>query len=104
MNVLCKTCSVLMLISIAPICLRMSVLVALPFMREIFRTQRFKTKYPWRIDYKHKIRPSSFLKGTGDNFGFHFDLVTRLLDAGGINAKTGRAFVLSFVIKRLQHT
>ncbi|MBA4419143.1 MAG: hypothetical protein C0392_14735 [Syntrophus sp. (in: bacteria)] len=24
---------------------------------EIFRTQRFKTKYPWRSDYKGRIHP-----------------------------------------------
>jgi hypothetical protein len=104
MNILCDTCSVLMLIRIAPDMFTdegFDCVTVQEVCEEIFRTQKFKTKYPWRSDYKHKIRPSNFPKGTGDNFELHFDLVTRLVDAGGISAKTGRAFGLSFVDKKI---
>lgn len=68
---------------------------------EIFRTQRFKTKYPWRSNYKDRIRPSNILKGIGDDFELHLDVVRQLVDAGGVSSKTGRAFGLSFVDKKI---
>ncbi|MFH1026054.1 MAG: hypothetical protein V1764_05180 [Nitrospirota bacterium] len=68
---------------------------------EIFRTQRFKTKYPWRSEYKGKIRPSNSLKNTSDDYKLHFDVVKHLIDAGGISTKTGRVFGLSFVDKKI---
>lgn len=68
---------------------------------EIFRTQRFKTKYPWRSSYKDKIRPSGSLKNRGENFEFHLDAVRRLVDAGGTSLKTGKAFGLSFADKKI---
>jgi hypothetical protein len=68
---------------------------------EIFRTQRFKTKYPWRSDYKDKIRSSNSLKNTGDDFEIHLEAIRRLLDSGGISFKTGKAFGLSFVDKKI---
>lgn len=98
MNILCDTCSVLMLIRIASDMFTdegFDCVTVQEVCEEIFRTQRFKTKYPWRSDYKHKIRPSNFLKGTGDNFELHFDLVTRLIDAGGISAKTAYGLEIS---------
>ena len=60
MNILCDTCSVLMLIRIAPDMFtdeRFDCVTVQEVCEEIFRTQRFKTKYPWRSDYKDKIRP-----------------------------------------------
>jgi len=68
---------------------------------EIFRTQRFKTKYPWRTDYKDKIRPSNSLNNTGEDFEFHLEAIRRLVDAGRMSSKTGRAFGLSFVDKKI---
>jgi hypothetical protein len=68
---------------------------------EIFRTQKFKTKYPWRNEYKDKIRPSNLLKSSANNFELHFDVVKQLIDAGGISSKTGKAFGLSFVDKKI---
>lgn len=104
MNVLCDTCSVLMLIRIAPNMFldeRFDCVTVQEVCEEIFRTQRFKTKYPWRSDFKHKIRPSGALKNTDDNFEFHLDAIRHLIDAGGISTKTGKAFGLSFVDKKI---
>lgn len=104
MNILCDTCSVLMLIRIAPDMFtdeRFDCVTVQEVCEEIFRTQKFKTKYPWRNDYKDRIRPSNFLKSTDDNFRLHLDVVDRLVDAGGVSLKTGKAFGLSFVDKKI---
>jgi hypothetical protein len=68
---------------------------------EIFRTQRFKTKYPWRTDYKNKIRPANYLKNKGNDFELSLEAINQLLDAGGMSSKTGKAFGLSFVDKKI---
>jgi hypothetical protein len=68
---------------------------------EIFRTQRFKTKYPWRTDYKDKIRPANHLKNKGNDFELSFEAINQLLDAGGMSSKTCKAFGLSFVDKKI---
>ena len=104
MNILCDTCSVLMLIRIAPdmfVDERFNCVTVHEVCEEIFRTQRFKTKYPWRIDYKDKIRPSISLKNIGHEFELHLGVVNQLLDAGGMSSKTGKAFGLSFVDKKI---
>jgi hypothetical protein len=104
MNILCDTCSVLMLIRIAPDMFtdeRFDCVTVQEVCEEIFRTQRFKTKYPWRTDYKDKIRPSNSLRNTGDVFELHLDVVRRLVDAGRTSSRTGKAFGLSFVDKKI---
>lgn len=68
---------------------------------EIFRTQKFKTKYPWRINYKDKIRSWNFLKNTSEDFELHFEVVRQLVDAGAVCSKTGKALGLSFVDKKI---
>jgi hypothetical protein len=104
MNIICDTCSVLMLIRIAPDMFtdeRFDCVTVQEVCEEIFRTQRFKTKYPWRTDYKDKIRPSNSLRNTGDVFELHLDVVRRLVDAGRTSSRTGKAFGLSFVDKKI---
>lgn len=104
MNILCDTCSVLMLIRIAPDMFtdeRFDCVTVQEVCEEIFRTQRFKTKYPWRSEFKHKIRQSGVLKNTDDNFEFHLDAIRHLIDAGGISSRTGKAFGLSFADKKI---
>jgi hypothetical protein len=104
MNILCDTCSVLMLIRIAPdmfVDERFDCVTVQEVCEEIFRTQRFKTKYPWRTDYKDKIRPANHLKNKGNDFELSFEAINQLLDAGGMSYKTGKAFGLSFVDKKI---
>lgn len=59
---------------------------------EIFRTQKFKTKYPWRTSYKDKIRPYGVLRNTGENYALHLDVVRQTVDSGQTSLKTGRSF------------
>ncbi len=101
---LCDTCSVLMVIRIAPDMFlderfdcRTSTLVR----DEIFRTQKFKEKYPWRKDFKDKIiaLPDQELK-VGD-FSVVEATINLILDAGAVNQKTKRCFDLGRVDRTL---
>jgi len=60
MRVLCDTCSILMVLRIAPAMFedpRFGCSM-LPHVREeIIRNQRFKTRYPWRTGYVGKLKP-----------------------------------------------
>ena len=59
MILLCDTCSVLMLIRIAPDMFlddRFECVTIKKVCDEIIQTQKFKTKYPWRIKYKSKLK------------------------------------------------
>lgn len=58
MNILCDTCSVLMLIRVAPdmfIDARFDCVTIDEVKREIFEKQKFKSKYPWRHQFRDKI-------------------------------------------------
>jgi len=104
MNVLCDTCSVLMLIRIAPdmfVDERFDCVTVQEVCEEIFRTQKFKTKYPWRTNYKNKIRPHSALKNAGEDFERSLDVIRLLVDAGEVSLKTGKSFGLSFIDKKI---
>jgi hypothetical protein len=60
---------------------------------EIFQTQKFKDKYPWRRNYKNKINPKSHINH--DDYKLAFSAVNALIDIGTENEKTGRLFDLS---------
>lgn len=100
MYVLCDTSCIVMLIRIAPdmfIAEHYECCTINPVRDEIFRTQRFKTKYPWRNQFKDKIRclPNDFLEN--DNVIRYSDAVKSLIDQGTINERTGLEFDLSYV-------
>jgi len=104
MNILCDTCSVLMLIRIAPDMFmldKFNCVAVHEVRKEILQTQRFKSKYPWRADYKDKIRPNSSISSNTDDFTLHFDTIDRLIETGIINKKTQRSFGLSYVDRRI---
>ena len=65
MIVLCDTCTVLMLIRIAPEMFcdeRYECVTIQAVRREMFSTPRFKQKYPWQTEYKSKIKAVSTFK------------------------------------------
>ena len=100
MYVLCDTSCIVMLIRIAPdmfIAEHYECCTINPVRDEIFRIQRFKTKYPWRNQFKDKIRclPNDFLEN--DNVIRYSDAVKSLIDQGTINERTGLEFDLSYV-------
>ena len=58
MFILCDTCVLLMLLRIAPDMLtdeRYNCVVPSLVRDELFRTQKFKDKYPWRTRYKSQV-------------------------------------------------
>ena len=59
MYILCDTCSVLMLIRVAPDMFcdeRYACVTIQEVIRELFRTQKLKAKYPWRKEVKNTIK------------------------------------------------
>ena len=90
MNILCDTCSVLMLIRIAPemFCDDRFECVTIPeVIHELFQTQKFKTSYPWRKEFKSKIkaiRTSEIEKG---DFKIYLQSIRVLKQTGKRNKK-----------------
>ena len=100
MHILCDTSSILLLIRIAPdmfidesyeCCTIQSI------RDEIFRTQKFKSKYPWRDKYKNKIKCLSHEVLQKAETQIYRDMITRLNELGTINTYTGKIFSLSNV-------
>ena len=100
MSILCDTCTVLMLVRIVPnmfIDAKYACVTLNEVHDEIFQTQKFKYKYPWRTDYKSKIIPNTSLLQRDENFNIVFGVIKNKIYAGTINRLTGRYFDLSFV-------
>lgn len=100
MPILCDTCTVLMLIRIAPdmfIDTKYECLTINEVHGEIFQTTKFKYKYPWRADYKLKIVSNTSVLKKDENFNIVLDVIKNKISAGTINRLTGRYFDLSYV-------
>lgn len=102
MDTLCDTSSILMLIRIVPGMFtgdQFQCRTIHQVRDEIFRTTKFSQKYPWRNQYKDKIRclPNSF--ATDERLKRYFDAIHYLIRNVAINEKTGHPFDLSFVDK-----
>jgi hypothetical protein len=99
MKILCDTSSILMLIQIVP-----DMFLNEPFecctityaRGEIYRTQKFKEKYPWRDQFKDKIRCLPIDLVENEKVSSYFDVIKSLVDNGTINEKTGHDFDLSY--------
>lgn len=64
---------------------------------EIFRTQKFKSKYPWRDKYKNKIKCLSPEVLQKTEIQFYQDTIFQLNEFGTVNTYTGKIFSLSRV-------
>lgn len=104
MVILCDTCAILMLIRIAPDMFkdhRYETITISGVSQEFIRTQKFKDKYSWRSSCRSLIVPEPESKyGIGD-YNMIYDLVSKLLDSGVINARNDRLFDLSRVDKQV---
>jgi hypothetical protein len=69
--------------------------------QEIFQTSRFKSKYPWRDQYKDKIRSLPSILTQSDSTRLYFEAITALVENGAVNRKTEREFDLSFIDRRI---
>lgn len=103
MHILCDTCSVLMLIRIAPemfIDKRYECSTIADAKDELFQTQKFKNKYPWRLDFKNKIVILGTMELTSGDFNLYLETVINLIESGTINQRTQKFFNLSRVDKK----
>ena len=104
MEILCDTSSALMLIRIGPSMFmqkRYGCCTTKEVRREIFGTQKFKTKYAWRDEYKDKVRCVPNELSENEDVIRYFDVITSLLEVGIINQKTGRDFDLSYTDRKI---
>ncbi len=98
MNILCDTCSILMLIRIAPEMFhddRYGCVTIIEVFHELFRTQKFKNQYPWRVKYKAKIRALGASQINKGDFKLYLETVKSIMFTGKINNRTGYYFNLS---------
>lgn len=104
MYILCDTCSVLMLIRIAPdmfINSEFECVTISDVVKEIFRTQRFKDRYPWRQRFKVKIKPISNSILKSNDFKLYFQVINSQISNGIVNNETKKYFDLSKVDQRI---
>ena len=104
MKILCDTCSILMVIRIAPDMLideKYGCVTIQEVREEIIRQQKFKDKYPWRHGFKDKIRciPNSEIINN-DFANQYLEAINLLIESNITNNKTGRLFDLSPVDKK----
>ncbi len=104
MKILCDTCSILMVIRIAPDMLtdeKYGCFTIQEVREEIIRHQKFKDKYPWRHKIKDKIRciPNSEIINN-DFVNQYLEVVNLLIENNTTNKKTGKLFGLSPVDRK----
>jgi len=102
MPILCDTSVILMLIRIAPDMFLDSdyeCCTIRPVRDELFRTQKFKTKYAWRNEYKTHIRCLPMEIAESEDAKRYLDAIHSLTSHGTMNETTGRDFGLSHVDK-----
>ncbi|WDN87463.1 hypothetical protein BuS5_00431 [Desulfosarcina sp. BuS5] len=78
MYILCDTCSVLMLIRVAPDMFcddRYGCVTIQEVSQELFRTQKFKSRYPWRASYKSKIKPLGASRVKQGDYELHLQTI-----------------------------
>ena len=104
MYILCDTCSVLMLIRINPemfISECFNCVTTTEVQKELSRTQKFKTKYPWRNRYKKNIKHLKISEYEDDQFKLLLKIINNTLESGIINRRTKHLFNLSYVDKTI---
>ncbi len=104
MKILCDTCSILMVIRIAPDMLtneNYGCFTIQEVRKEFIRQQKFKDKYPWRHSFKDKIRcipNSEILNNNAVNQ--YVEAINFLIESNITNNKTGKLFDLSPVDRK----
>ena len=92
MIVLCDTCSVLMVIRIAPDMFtdeKYECATTAKVHNELFRTQKFKEKYPWRANYKPHVSTLGSSVTSTDGVNLHLSVINAIIETGVTNPDTG---------------
>lgn len=98
MIILCDTSSIFFLLRIVPdmfIDPKYECITLPEIYNEVFRTQKFKNKYPWRINYKSKVKPLPFSHYKTPIFIEMHRSIQLLLGTGIVDSRTGELFNLS---------
>lgn len=104
MFILCDTSSILLLLRIAPDMFRderFQCKTILDVHDEIFRTSKFKTKYPWIKELRARIKPIVLNEKQKVKEKEYFDAIKTIIDMGTINSKTIHLFDLSYTDMRV---
>ena len=104
MFILCDTSSILLLLRIAPDMFRderFQCKTILDVHDEIFRTSKFKTKYPWIKELRARIKPIVLNEKQKVKEKEYFDAIKTIIDMGTINSKTNHLFDLSYTDMRV---
>ncbi|MBF0408118.1 MAG: hypothetical protein HQM10_12225 [Candidatus Riflebacteria bacterium] len=64
-------------------------------LKEIYQTQRFKDRYPWRNQYKSKIMTNTDLVALGKKFEMTLKAINNMIFSGTFNQKSNKCFDLS---------
>jgi hypothetical protein len=98
MIILCDTSSILLLLRIAPdmfIDQKYECITIPEIFNEIFRTQKFKGKYPWRTAFKSKVKPLTYSSYKTSSYDELHKTIQRILDACVPDSSSGQQFYLS---------
>lgn len=68
---------------------------------EIFRTQKFKTKYPWRNNFKDKLVAIPNSQQETKNYLIYYQTISSIIENGTVNKKTDGLFDLSRVDQKI---
>ena len=104
MEILCDTCSILMLLRIAPQMFlddTYQCCTIAEVRNEIFQTQKFKNKYPWREKFKDKIKPFAFSADEKRRYDAFLSTIDVVLDNHIENENNGKPFDLSPVDRKV---
>ncbi|WP_045214377.1 hypothetical protein [Desulfonatronovibrio magnus] len=69
--------------------------------KEFTGTQKFKSKYPWRSEYRAYVIPATSNAMQDDEYILLLKLVKQMIENGVVNEKTDRLFDLSAVDKEV---
>ena len=68
---------------------------------EIFQTQRFLSRYPWRNDFRDNVDCEILSQATRKKADMYFDVIDMKIESGTINNRNGRFFDLSYKDKKI---
>jgi hypothetical protein len=104
MKILCDTCCILLILRIAPEMFtddRFGCFTVKEIRDEIVQTHKLKTRYPWRTDYKDKIKFTVLGNEAKKSFEIYFRAIDNLVELGTINNSTNRFFDLSYIDRKI---
>lgn len=68
---------------------------------ELFGTQKFKNKYPWRTTYKSKMRTLPETQMKDKKVAEYLDTIRLLINNGTVNNETNELFDISYVDSKI---